>query len=34
MKQNLPIPMRRHHHEVADIFNFFGDQYRQKIALL
>jgi predicted Zn-ribbon and HTH transcriptional regulator len=29
MKQILPVPMRRHHHEVADIFNLYGDQYRQ-----
>lgn len=33
MKQNLPVPMRRHHHEVADIFNLYGDQYRQENSL-
>lgn len=33
MKQNFPVPMRRHHHEVADIFNLYGDQYRQENSL-
>lgn len=33
MKQNLPVPMRRHHHEVADIFNLYGDQYRQNNSI-
>lgn len=33
MKHILPAPMRRHHHEVADIFNLYGDQYRQNNSL-
>jgi predicted Zn-ribbon and HTH transcriptional regulator len=33
MKQIIPVPMRRHHNEVADIFNLYGDQYRQNNSL-
>ena len=33
MKQIFPVPIRTHHHEVADIFNLYGDQYRQNNSL-
>ena len=29
MKQTLAVSVRTHHHEVADIFNRHGDQYRE-----
>jgi predicted Zn-ribbon and HTH transcriptional regulator len=33
MKQIFPVPIRTHRHEVADIFNLYGEQYRQNNSL-